>query len=364
MLLKDGQINLEWVEAQDWFKELEKTPQDPKHHAEGNVLIHTKMVMWKIQQHDDIELSLAALFHDIGKPRKTIISDYGITSAGHSKAGEIIAREIMYRDGSVSFDMRERICGMVRYHQVPFHYDGLSKLKVFGSSLVVENRELASLAEADCTGRISDSIEESLYNVELFKEFCIENDCLDRSAKFTSDSARVKSFTTKEMQYYPYSNEDEHFECTMFMMCGLPGSGKDYFVNKELDYPDVCLDKIRLKLGIGPEDEQGEVIQHAKNLARENLRKKQSFVWNATNITKQRRAQIIQLAIDYGAKVHIIYIEKPIETLLKQNKNRNAAVPESVIHRMLAKLEVPTIQEAHEVTYLTANNSHGRVTGS
>ena len=92
-------------------------------------------------------------------------------------------------------------------------------------------------------------------------------------------------------------------------------------------------------------------MQTAKEEARTYLRKGQEFVWNATNITRQMRAQLIDLFVDYGAKVKIVYLEQPYHIWSQQNKSREYALPESVLDKMLDKLEVPQLAEAHEVVY-------------
>ena len=50
-------------------------------------------------------------------------------------------------------------------------------------------------------------------------------------------------------------------------------------------------------------------------------------------------------------KVKIVYLEQPYHTWRQQNKSREYALPESVLDKMLDKLEVPQLTEAHEVVY-------------
>ena len=134
----------------------------------------------------------------------------------------------------------------------------------------------------------------------------------------------------------------------------LPGMGKDYYIQSAgIDVPVVSLDVIRRKHKLSPTDKSanGWVVQTAKEEARTYLRKGQEFVWNATNITRQMRAQLIDLFVDYGAKVKIVYLEQPYHIWRQQNKSREYALPESVLDKMLDKLEVPQLAEAHEVVY-------------
>lgn len=138
----------------------------------------------------------------------------------------------------------------------------------------------------------------------------------------------------------------------VIMMSGLPGTGKDTWIQHNLSHlPMVSLDEIRKELKIKPTEPQGAVIQKAQERAKEFLRKKQPFVWNATNITKDTRQKQISLFERYGASVRIVYLETEWNTLLKRNGSRADEVPENAIERMLAKLVLPTPQEAKLVEW-------------
>ena len=65
------------------------------------------------------------------------------------------------------------------------------------------------------------------------------------------------------------------------------------------------------------------------------------------------RKQLVDLFVAYQAKVVIVYIEPCYETLMKQNDNRNNAVPEMIMEKMMNSLEVPAVHEALEVKYIT-----------
>jgi predicted kinase len=138
------------------------------------------------------------------------------------------------------------------------------------------------------------------------------------------------------------------------MICGLPGAGKDTYVQQNYkDWPVINLDQIRRENKIAPTDKSGNgtVVQLAKEQAREYLRKKRHFVWNATNITRQMRAQLVDLFITYKAFVKMVYVEVPYSKLHVQNKNREAAIPARAVDKLVTKLEVPALWEAHEVVY-------------
>jgi predicted kinase len=143
------------------------------------------------------------------------------------------------------------------------------------------------------------------------------------------------------------------------MLCGLPGTGKDFFIKKPEntmdDLPILSLDDIRREHKIKPTDKKGngQVIQMGKEKAKEYMRSKTNFIYNATNITSDMRSKWISLFNDYGAYVKIVYLEVPYETLLSQNKNREYPVPDDIVEKMIGKLDVPTYKEAHNVIFIT-----------
>jgi predicted kinase len=138
---------------------------------------------------------------------------------------------------------------------------------------------------------------------------------------------------------------------------GLPGSGKDHWVRRHRgDWPVVSLDALRGELGVDPADTQGAVVNRARELARGYLRDGRSFVWNATNVSRSLRDEVIGLFARYGARVHVVYLEVPADVLMTRNRQRPAAVPEAVLERLLDRWEVPDRTEAHRVDWLVTDN--------
>jgi len=345
-----------------WVNDMEGVPQDAIHHAEGDVETHTQMVIAALvklpeyqllDQQNQAILFAAALMHDIEKRSTTVIElDGRITSAGHAKKGEKTTRTILYCEIPTPFAIREQVAKLVRYHGLPlwiFEKQHTQKA-LLQTSLEVNTEHLMMLAKADILGRICADQDELLYKIELFKAFCQEQAVWGKAKFFSSNLARFNYFqkVDESPDYVPF--EENSFE--VIMMAGVPGSGKDTYLKKyHKDLVIVSLDSIRRKHGISATDKSGNgrVVQMAKELARESLRKKQSFAWNATNTSRQMREQLIDLFTTYGAKVKIIYLEVPYKKLMSQNRNREYAVPESVITKLIERLEIPTDSEGHEV---------------
>jgi predicted kinase len=145
--------------------------------------------------------------------------------------------------------------------------------------------------------------------------------------------------------------DDTRFEVTL--MCGLPAAGKDTWVGQHAAHlPVIALDAIREELDIAPAERSGRVVLAAKRRARELLQHQQPFVWNATNITRLLRRQLIDFFAGYRARVRIVSVDAPLDAILRRNRARLDPVPEKIIARMLDKFELPDLTEAHHVDYV------------
>ncbi|QTE40332.2 AAA family ATPase [Mucilaginibacter gossypii] len=359
--------NKDWTYLEtrfDWVQRMKDVPQDAIYHAEGNVAIHTQMVLEALTaeqiykellaQEQEI-LWAAALLHDVEKYSTTVIEPDGrITSNGHARKGAMAARQILYREIPTPFAIREQVVGLVRYHGLPLWiFEKSDPVKaLIMASMEVNTQWLALLARADLLGRTCEDKDEMLYKVDCFEAFCREQNCWGVARAFTSDEAKMYYMQHEDgyADYVPFEQPVNE----VILMSGLPGAGKNTYIQKNYpDMPVISLDDIRAAKGISPTDKSGNgiVIQEAKEQARVFLRKQKGFIWNATNITRQMRLQLIELFATYKAAVKIIYVEVPYAGLQKQNRNREAAIPDVVLERLIDKLEIPALWEAHEVVY-------------
>jgi predicted kinase len=133
-------------------------------------------------------------------------------------------------------------------------------------------------------------------------------------------------------------------------MSGIAGSGKDTHATT-LGLPIVSLDDIRQKLKIKPDDKdgQGKVIQEAYAQAKAFAAKKQSFVWNSTNLTQELRSKLINLLVPYNPFFKIVYIETSRQNV---TKHRQADIPKIVLEKMYRNLDLPLPTEAHHIEYI------------
>lgn len=151
---------------------LKSTPQNPAWHPEGDVWIHTLMVVDEaaaIIRREGLDgdlaftIMLAALSHDLGKPLVTAMIDGVWRSKNHEEAGEAPTRSFLKTIG-VSAAAIEKIVGIVKDHLKPTNYylqeieknqsitDGAIR-KLAARIAPATMNELLLVAEADYFGR-------------------------------------------------------------------------------------------------------------------------------------------------------------------------------------------------------------------
>ena len=151
------------------FPELEALagcPQEPEWHPEGDVWVHTLMVVDQARaMNTDLErprlitVMLAALAHDLGKPATTQVIDGRIRSLDHEQAGVEPATRLLDRLNVHSIDgfpVRDQVVGLTAHHLKPgmfFKAGNVSDGAFRRLSQKVDMELLARVARADCLGR-------------------------------------------------------------------------------------------------------------------------------------------------------------------------------------------------------------------
>jgi tRNA nucleotidyltransferase (CCA-adding enzyme) len=142
-------------------------PQDPEWHPEGNVWIHTLMVIDQARAlNGDLDrprlatVMLGAICHDLGKPATTAIIDGRVKSPNHEAMGVEPSTKILDRlnintlDG---FDVRAQVIGLVAEHLRPIAFSKTRDSVTDGAfrrlAQKVDLELLARFARADCSGR-------------------------------------------------------------------------------------------------------------------------------------------------------------------------------------------------------------------
>jgi tRNA nucleotidyltransferase (CCA-adding enzyme) len=197
LLLKSQQpsIGLKWLydlgvvdQIFPEMKALVGVPQEPEWHPEGNVDVHTLMVVDEARKLIDeldhprqVAVMLGALCHDLGKPPTTEFVDGRWRSRGHDEAGVEPTLSLLDTLGIHSlggFDVREQIVQLVRYHLKPGEYyktkDPVGDGAFRRLARKVEPDLLYRVAKADSLGRNPEWLPKNKWFDSAAQEWFIE----------------------------------------------------------------------------------------------------------------------------------------------------------------------------------------------
>lgn len=338
------------------FKKLKNCEQNPKWHSEGNAWEHTKLVckhaieQCKMQVWDEYwgKLLLAsALFHDIGKAVTTHQGKDGRWHAyGHEFEGEKITRRILWDEDC---EFREGVCSLVKYHMLALTLfeskDPIGKIAEI-SREVPSMHVLALLKKCDVLGSIQE--DEVSKGSDLTKMVSLIR-IIDNM------SCRYNPFPDYIHEYKNYIDKMTKKPITVYVMIGLPGSGKSTFAHKLVDdgYADVIVsrDTIREELGYC---ESGEKVVLSKGKENEVTKVFNETILDAAKNGKRIIIDNLNLKAEYrnGYKsllsnydVNWIYYYVEAENLSVNMARRKSQITENVFKEMINKLEWPTIDE-------------------
>lgn len=332
------------------IEQLKETPQNPKYHGEGNVYKHTKLVCMEVLKLKEWEelgerekgiLYASALFHDIGKFITTREEEGELVSPKHAVKGAKIFRELVYREYKLDRDLREEIAQLIRYHGLPLYFFDRDTIDydIIKAAENTNMKLLYLLAKCDLLGRICEDKETILEKVTYFKSYSQELQCFDGPKKFKNDYTKFLYLFENKIHHESEVFDNREFE--VIIMVGLPLAGKDTYISTYFSKLRVIsLDNIREELNISPTKDFGKVGAVAFERAKELLRKKESFVWNATNLRRETRQKIIRLCHSYGGKIKFVYLEVPYDELIFRSKKRERYVPINVIHNMIKNMDM------------------------
>lgn len=136
--------------------------QDPIH-SHKDVLTHTYAVIEKVRTHrvvdgettSNLVTRLAALFHDIGKPRTRAFSDHGVTFHGHDHVGARMTRKRMtalHYSQQMIDDVARLVELHLRFHTYAMGWSDAAVRRYVRDAGPLLN-ELNELTRCDCTTR-------------------------------------------------------------------------------------------------------------------------------------------------------------------------------------------------------------------
>lgn len=355
------------------------TPQDPIWHAEGDVHIHTNMVLDELYKIFDSEefiptpdqrqiLILAAILHDIAKPLVTKEVDGRIKSPRH----EIVGRDYLtYRllELNLPHSSYKEIINLVGYHQRPklLVIKNEPDYKYFALTKYFNYELMYWLEIADLRGRTCDDRDETIMYLDeyliktkeilsKYKEekelFRFENHREYAYGNHLLATGQIQSITEAPQKLYERFLPENFFK--FVLLCGVPGVGKSTIIQKKYKgYVVISMDDIRAELGDRRDQSNNKKVAIiAKERFKEALRNKQNVVWDATSIRKEHREELLTLAENYNAYTQLVVLLDKENNIRKKNKERVYDVPDSVITRMIENFQYPSPDEAVQVFYV------------
>lgn len=377
-----------------WLNDYASTPQDLVWHAEGDVHVHTDMVLEEtrkllegeskhLNEPQKAVLMLAALLHDVAKPISTKEMSFDGSLRTVAPQHEMLGGGYLFHKVpplGLDYDQWRQVIALTAYHHLPKRLvvKDLGMPAYCQLARRVDLELVYWLEVADMRGRTCQDKEEQLEILELFRLQCEEYGlwCNPPYGEFQNQIRErygdmgpwmnQRIFYSGIRAYEQgtiYMLEEEFARCHGYkdnqshlaILCGVSGSGKSCYVKEHLStYDLISLDEIRLEItgDIENQKSNGKARQIAKERLLEALRRKRNVVWDATNIRRDFRSLIANLGFQYGAFVSLIVIQKDEARLRKDNRNRLHPVTDDVLERQLSRFQLPDIQEAHIVSWM------------
>ena len=306
---------------------------------------------------------LACFLHDVGKTVTTKRVKRQWVAPNHDLRGAELARYSLWTDYKLAGTMdmlsfREAVSLLVLHHEKPLMFQEVLKQGDAESSFAVKSLAANGILGPDFTlellGVLGLAIAATADETEACKRFMETAEhagCLKTPPKFADETSRFAFLSRKSRDAAAVVADDTWGE--IIMMAGLPGTGKDTWIGRNHpELPMISLDEIRKEIHVLPTEPQEPVVSLAYSRAREFLRNKTPFLWNATNISTDIRDRQLGMFMQYGASVRIVYLETTVDEQYRRNRDRVAVVPEEAVTRMRRHLVLPTIHEARRVEYV------------
>ena len=285
----------------DIFRRLKATKDNPKYHKEDNVFIHTKMVFKQAQKYDR-DIQIAAIFHDYGK---TFFETFPFIN--HERISAF--KSIKYLK-QLNCDVL-RVFKIIGYHDV-YKYKSEDLPKLFDYELA---SDLIKFTECDNLGRITDT--------------------------YTHD--------LPTLDFYNFEEKYKSVKPIIYMMIGLPGSGKSTFA-KSLNLPTISRDELIEKCEGSNYSEkwsnanQEEIDKEFHKLLVKQLELKQSFIIDKTFLTKKSRRRFLNSYKIKDYKVKMIVMVRDFDECVKARQGEKY-IDSKVLEKMLGIMSLPTLDE-------------------
>ena len=369
----DG-FTIDWQKVNEVpeFAAMNSCQQSTIWHKEGNVGNHTALVCSQMENYilamgnklsnkNKLILMSAALCHDLGKPSTTVWDqkEKQWKTSCHGNVGEKIVRRLFQEE---DLHVREEVCALVRHHMTLHHIFDSDNPKIHEKKIIelsmagstVEKFNILNMC--DSLGSINEketkeSVNDRFDRVKKLAEFY---GCYDVPYEFKTlrDKYEYKHGASLDdlSDNKPYA-----FRSTVYVMLGLPGAGKNYWIEHNLPNAiSLSRDDIRTEIGIKGDKPMGNKAQEDMVTSIINKRYLRAIhdgcdvVINNTNTLRKWRDSLKEKVMDMPdpPKFVYVYVDAPIDLC---NSRREGKMPLDVIQRMESQFEFPDKFEYDEL---------------
>ncbi len=150
---------------------------------------------------------------------------------------------------------------------------------------------------------------------------------------------------------------------TLYVMCGIPGSGKSTWLRKNVKTEDKIISRDEIRFSLLQEGEEyfsreDEVFEKFCSEIKTALNDGYDVYADATHINRGSRKKLLQQVMIYADKIVAIEMPTPVSVALERNEGRKDEglryVPPSTIKRMYSQYEDPDYDEGFDELLIAA----------
>ena len=138
---------------------------------------------------------------------------------------------------------------------------------------------------------------------------------------------------------------------TLYVMCGIPGSGKSTLSKRIADDYDVT----RFSLDEMGYVRQFKLIPHIVEV----LKRRESVVADSLYTKTQWRTELLEAVKDIECKRVLVYMNTPLDVCIQRNRGRKKPLPDFVVEHQFEQFEKPTLEEGwDEIIYVKEDGTY------